>query len=265
MSSRRFPTPQPTLPRILAALAGLILMAPATQAQEPRVTASIAPSYYSGTYGTNSRTDIFYLPLDFRADIGAWTLKATVPYIRVHSRGALIAGGTVVGTTGGRPTTHSGLGDIWLQARYKIRLDDHGESISPYLKVKLGTASRTKGLGTGANDYEYGGILRLRAGNRIFPFAQVGYRVRGQATGFTLNDGLIYQGGASYLVDSANIATLLYAGHASSQPGLQAASEIIGAWNYRHSHDWEFQGYGLLGLSTGSPDYGGGASAIYHF
>ena len=265
MSSPLHPTLHRTLRRMPAALIALLLLPLSIQAQEPRITASLTPSYYSGTYGTNSRTDIFYLPLDLRTDIGAWTLKATIPYIRVHSHGAIIAGGTVVGTTNGRPATHSGLGDIWLQGRYKIRLDDHGESISPYLKLKLGTASRAQGLGTGANDYEYGGILHLRAGARLFPFAQLGYRVRGQAAGFVLNNTLTYQAGTSYLVDAANIATVLYAGHASSQPGLQAASALIGAWNYRLRPDSEFQAYGLVGLSTGSPDYGGGLSYMYHF
>lgn len=253
------------IPRFVPIAAALLLLPLGAFAQELRLTASVTPSYYSGTYGTATRTDIFYVPFDLRANTGNWTLKATVPYIRVHSHGALIAGGTVVGTTGGKATTHSGLGDIWLQGRYKIRLDDRGESISPYVKVKLGTASRAQGLGTGANDYEYGGILHLRAGSRLFPFAQLGYRVRGQATGFTLNNGLVYQAGASYLVDAANIATVLYAGHASSQPGLAAASELIGAWNYRWRYDSEFQAYGLLGFSTGSPDYGGGLSYLYHF
>lgn len=251
--------------RFIPIVAVALLLPLSIQAQEPRITASLTPSYFSGSYGTGSRTDIFYLPLDLQTDIGAWTLKATIPYLRVHSHGAIIAGGTVVGTTNGRPATHGGLGDIWLQARYRIHLDDRGESISPYLKLKLGTASRAQGLGTGANDYEYGGILRLRAGERLFPFAQLGYRVRGQAAGFVLNDTLTYQAGASYLVDTANIATVLYAGHASSQPGLAAASALIGAWNYRLRPDSEFQAYGLLGLSTGSPDYGGGLSYLYHF
>jgi hypothetical protein len=252
--------------RFQATLATALLMLPLSlQAQELRLTASVMPSYYSGTYGTNTRTDIFYVPLDMQAKTGNWTLKLTVPYIRVHSHGAIIAGGAVVGTTNGAATTHSGLGDIWLQGRYKIHLDDRGDSISPYLKYKFGTASRTQGLGTGANDYEYGGILHLRAGAHLFPFAQLGYRVHGQAPGYTLNDTLTYQAGASYFVNPANIATLMYAGHSASQPRLQAASMAIGAWNYRSGEHTELQAYGLLGFSTGSPDYGGGLSYMYHF
>ncbi len=255
-----------TLSPIPAALIAMLLLPLSVQAQAPRITASLTPSYYSGTYGTGSRTDIFYLPLDVQAKTGNLTLKVTVPYIRVHSHGAIIAGGTVVGTTAnGKATTHSGLGDIWLQARYKIHLDDRGESISPYLKYKFGTASRAQGLGTGANDYEYGGILHLRAGTRLYPFAQLGYRVRGQATGFVLRNTLTYQAGTSYLVNARNIATVLYAGHGSSQPSLQPASMAIGAWNYRLRPDSEFQAYGLLGMSTGSPDYGGGLSYLHHF
>jgi hypothetical protein len=249
----------------LAMLLALFLQPPQVQAQDLHITAGITPSYFSGSYGTNFRTDIFYLPLDLEAKTGNLTLKATIPYIRVHSQGAVIAGGAVIGTTGGQPTTRSGLGDIWLEARYRIKLDNQGDSISPYAKLKLGTASRANGLGTGANDVEFGGRFRTRIGERFFPFAQLGYRIHGQAAGIVLDDVLTYQAGVSYLVNAANIATLLYAGHESTQPGLAPASEIIGAWNFRVRRDTDLQAFGLLGLSNGSPDYGGGLSYMYHF
>jgi hypothetical protein len=249
----------------LTILLALFLRSPQAQAQDLRLTAGITPSYFSGSYGTNFRTDIFYLPFDLRADTGNLTLKATIPYIRVHSQGAVIAGGAVVGTTGGQPTTRSGLGDIWLEGRYKIRLDNQGNSVSPYVKLKLGTASRAKGLGTGANDVEFGGRFRTRIGERFFPFAQLGYRIHGNVPGIVLDDILTYQAGVSYVVNAANVATLLYAGHESTQPGLAPASELIGAWNFRIRRDTDLQAFGLVGLSNGSPDYGGGLSYMYHF
>jgi|GEM_PF-765301 len=256
---------------LLAAAAGLTMLlslfmhVPQARAQDTRITASITPSYYSGTYGTNTRTDIFYLPLNFLARTGNLTLKATIPYIRVHSQGAIIAGGAVVGNTGGQPTTHSGLGDIWLEARYRIPLDNQGNSVSPYVKLKLGTASKSQGLGTGANDIEFGGRFFTHIGKRFYPFAQIGYRILGQSAGITLNNIMTYRAGFSYVVDAKNIGTLLYDGHASSQPGLAPASELIGAWNYRIRRDSDLQAFGLLGLSNGSPDYGGGISYLYHF
>jgi len=255
---------------LLATVAGLTMLlslsmhATQAHAQETRITASITPSYYSGTYGTNTRTDIFYLPLNFLARTGNLTLKATIPYIRVHSQGAIIAGGAVVGT-GGQARTTSGLGDIWLEARYRIRLNNQGTSVAPYVKVKLGTASKSKGLGTGANDYEFGGRFITRIGRRVYPFAQIGYRILGSSAGLALNNFMTYRVGVSYVVDARNIGTLLYDGHQSSQPGLAAASELIGAWNYRIRRDSDLQAFALLGLSSGSPDYGGGISYLYHF
>ncbi|HXH63974.1 MAG TPA: hypothetical protein VNH42_00525 [Mariprofundaceae bacterium] len=255
-------------PRIAAVWAGVLMCmfshAPQAVAREG-ITAGITPSYYSGKYGTNNTTDILYVPLDIKADTGNLTLKVTIPYIRVHSQGAVIAGGAVIGNTGGQPTTRSGLGDIWLEARYRIDLDNRGNSISPYAKVKFGTASRANGLGTGANDVEFGGRFRARVGDRFFPFAQLGYRIHGQAANLVLNDILTYQAGFSYLVNVDNVATLLYAGHESSQPGLAPASEIIGAWNVKAGRDTDLQVFGLVGLSNGSPDYGGGLSYMYHF
>ena len=191
----------------LTLLLSMAFCAVPAAARDIRITAGITPSYFSGSYGTNFRTDIFYLPLDLRADSGDLTLKATIPYIRVHSEGAVIAGGAVVGTAGGQPTTRSGLGDIWLEARYRIRLDNSGTSVSPYAKLKLGTASRANGLGTGANDVEFGGRFRTRLGTRFYPFALLGYRIQGKVAGIVLDNVLTYQAGLSYVVDADNIAT----------------------------------------------------------
>ena len=250
-----------------AAISAVLLLAnhiPQAAAREG-ITASITPAYYTGKYNTNSNTDVLYVPLAFKYETGNVYLKVTVPYIRVHSQqGVIIVGGIVVGT-GGVPTTQSGLGDIWLEGRYRIKLDNKGNSVSPYVKIKLGTASQAKGLGTGANDIEFGGWFRTRIGKRFFPFAQLGYRIHGQTTGIVLNDYMTYMAGSSYIVNADNIATLLWAGHQSAQPGLQAASTIIGAWNVRVRRDSDLQVFGLFGLSNGSPDYGGGLSYMYHF
>lgn len=232
--------------------------------QQTRITASITPSYFSGNYGTNSRTDIFYLPFELKADTGNLSLQATIPYIRVKSQNAVIAGGAVVGNAGGQPRTRGGLGDIWLGASYRFRLD-HDDVFTPYVKVKFGTASRSQGLGTGANDVEFGAKYRTRVAHDYYPFARLGYRIHGHAAGLVLRDYFTYSVGLSYASDLDDIVTLLYAGHQSSQPGLAPASELVGGWNHRVQDNFNVQLFALLGLSNGSPDYGGGLGLKYRF
>lgn len=248
----------------LFALLTLLASPLPAQAQGTRITAALTPSYFSGNYGTNSRTDIFYLPFELKAQTGDLTLRATIPYIRVKSQNAVVAGGAVVGNAGGLPRTRGGLGDIWVGASYRFRLD-HDDILTPYVKVKFGTASRSQGLGTGANDVEFGAGYRTRIAHDYYPFARIGYRIHGQAAGLQLRDFFTYRVGLSYARDLDNILTLLYAGHQSSQPGLAAASELIGAWNHRAWNGYSIQLFGLLGLSSGSPDYGGGISLRYRF
>jgi len=230
------------------------------------ISASVAPSFFSGSFGTAHTTDIYYVPVYLRYRTGDLRLKLTVPYISVRSNGAVVAGGTVVGKgTGAATTTNSGLGDIWLQGKYILHHVVGGVDFIPYAKVKFGTASRAKGLGTGQEDYEFGMGVRGRLGARTFPFARVGYRILGQPANVTLNNIMTYRAGVSYAVNYSNVFTVLFAGRQASQPGFQAAADLIAAWNYNLRPDYGLQAFGDKGLSNGSPDYGAGISVLVRF
>ena len=219
----------------------------------------VAPAYYEGDYGTSSTTQIYYLPFYVKYQKDNLTLKATVPLLSVHSTGAILSGGTVVGNRGAtRSTTESGLGDIWLEGRYRIRGIGSAPDILPYAKIKLGTASRSSGLGTGENDYEGGVGFEWSVGRSLFPFADVGYRIVGSAPGLTLQNILTYDGGASMQLDRQNFLTGMFAGHQSEQPGFPDAADAIIAWNYYPQPGHGLQVYFDKGLSNGSPNWGVG-------
>lgn len=254
--------------RIPTLLALLLLQASPCSGNELITTVGVTPSFFSGSYGRATKTDIFYLPFHIKVKSKEASFRATIPYIRVRSRNAVLAGGTVVGTTTGQATTRSGLGDIWLQGNYKVRFS-RDSSFTPYVKIKLGTASRTQGLGTGKNDYEFGSSLQTRFGETVFPFARLGYRIMGSPSGLNLRNIFTYQAGVSYMPthmpDGENIATLMFYGHQSTQPGFAAAAALIGVWDYKPQEDLGIQLFGLLGLSKGSPDYGAGINLKYSF
>jgi len=232
----------------------------------PTITVASTPSFFSGTFGTKTRTNITYIPTYIKYKINDISLKLTVPYIIVQSNGAVVSGGTVIGTGKGASKTESGLGDIWLEGKYTLHhVLGTSFDLVPYSKIKFGTASSTKGLGTGKNDYEFGMGVRTRFASRWFPFARVGYRFVGQPVGRVLDNILTYRGGISYAMDRANVLTVLFSGRQSSQPGFASAAEIIAAWNYKIQASLGLQIFGDKGLSNGSPDYGVGGGLTYRF
>ncbi|MHB8346574.1 MAG: hypothetical protein ACYDHM_05175 [Acidiferrobacterales bacterium] len=238
-----------------AAMAGISVAAQAVGS----ATVGVAPAYYEGNYGTSSTTQIYYLPFYVKYRQNNLTLKATVPLLSVHSTGAVLSGGTVVGSRGATTsTTESGLGDIWLEGRYRIRGTGTAPDILPYAKIKLGTASRSSGLGTGENDYEGGVGFEWSVGTTVFPFADVGYRIVGSAPGLALQNIATYDGGASAELNSQNFLTGMFTGHQSEQPGFPDAADAIVAWNYSPQPGHGLQVYFDEGLSNGSPNWGVG-------
>ncbi|MDQ6959990.1 MAG: hypothetical protein Q9M27_03085 [Mariprofundaceae bacterium] len=241
---------------------------PAFAAKAAGLTFTIGstPSFFTGTFGTTTRTNITYIPNYIKYKIDDISLKVTIPFIVVQSNGAAVSGGTVIGTGKGASKTESGLGDVWLEGKYTLHhVLDTAFDFVPYSKIKFGTASRTKGLGTGENDYEAGMGVRTRFAGQWFPFARVGYRFVGQPVGRVLDDILTYRGGVSYAIDRANVLTVLFSGRQASQPGFASAAEIIAAWNYKIQPALGLQVFGDKGLSNGSPDYGVGGGLTYRF
>jgi len=232
----------------------------------PTIKVASIPSFFTGTFGTKTRTNITYIPNYIKYKIDDISLKLTVPFIIVQSNGVALSGGAVIGTGKGASKTESGLGDVWLEGKYTLHhVLDTSFDLVPYSKIKFGTASRTKGLGTGENDYEFGTGVRTRFASRWFPFARVGYRFVGQPVGRILDDILTYRAGVSYAMDRTNVLTVLFSGRQASQPGFASAAEMIAAWNYKIQPDLGLQVFGDKGLSNGSPDYGVGGGLTYRF
>ena len=221
------------------------------------------PSYYQGHYGTRHTIGIFYDPTYLQYRTPGLRVKLTVPYISVANLpvGAKLTNATLAARTqSGRTTSASGLGDIWLATHVTV-LPERGlrPAVVPYLKIKFGTASVRKGLGTGRNDYELGVGLDTTIGTNVFPFAHIGYRFVGSPPGQGLRNIATYDAGVSIDTTARNVVTAMYAGAQSEQAGYAGPSDAILAWNY----DVTAAGSGVQvyfdkGLSHGSAGLGGG-------
>lgn len=141
-----------------------------------RVSATV--NYSSGSYGTDSKTNIVYAPMTIRRIFRDGDVSLTIPFISISGTGAVrvvggvpVRTGSATGTTaapagagGGRgkgpgdspltsATTDSGLGDLILRGRYYVVEES---SILPLValtgKIKFPTADADRGLGTGEFD-----------------------------------------------------------------------------------------------------------------
>lgn len=240
-----------------AALASCSVLAHAS----PKVTLSNNAAYFQGDYGTGQNIDIYYDATSLELSQDQWKLKLTVPYLWVKNLpvGAQISSGSVV-TGGGHTATHdaSGLGDIWLEGRYKIyRGSGLKPSVAPYLKIKFATASTSSGLGTGRNDYEPGVMLQQVASPHLFPFAKIGYRFVGKPNGSRYRNIFTYKLGATYALSHKSFLTPMFSGQQSLIPGNSNPADLILAWNYNVTAKGSgIQLYVDKGLSSGSADFG---------
>src|SRR5688572_5284211 len=121
-------------------------------------------NYSEGDYGTSQTTTIMSIPVTARYELDRWSLKLTVPWIRVSGPAAVIpgvgqvsntnpqgrgrgqgGGGAAAATTTG---TESGLGDIVASATYTAYYDKAAKlGVDVTGKIKFGTADSDKGLG----------------------------------------------------------------------------------------------------------------------
>ncbi len=248
---------RPTLIATLLALGGVC-----TAQADPLLTVGNTLSFFQGKFGTDHNINIRYDATDIQYSDSNWRVKLTVPYVSESGLpvGATVSGNTVVGgtTRSTQTRTSSGLGDVWLSVHDKVfQGSGWTPSITPYAKIKFGTASNADGLGTGKNDYEVGVGLQQVVGRNWFPFANLGYRFVGNPAGQNLRNIGIYQFGASYAASQQNIFTLMYAGTQSQVAGAPAPSDLIVAWNYNVTPKGSgFQVYLDKGLSNGSANFG---------
>lgn len=251
-------------------LAAVVLAATTSAQADPKLTLSNNAAFFQGKYGTDHTINIYYDATDIQLSEHDWKLKLTLPYLSVKNLpvGAQISsGGVVTGATTAQTRNSSGLGDVWLEGRYKVFAGSGlVPSVSPYMKVKFGTASHSAGLGTGQNDYEPGVMLQQIASPKLFPFMKLGYRFVGKPAGTHYRNIATYQLGATYELSSNSFLTPMFSGQQSIVRGSSAPADAILAWNYNLTAKGSgIQIYVDKGLSSGSANYGIGIGGQFVF
>jgi outer membrane putative beta-barrel porin/alpha-amylase len=243
-----------------------------TWAADGQLSLSTGFDYSSGDYGGSTSTDILQVPVIGKYESGPWTYKLTVPYIEVTGPGNVVPGiGRTSAVQGkkGAPvsgtSTESGLGDITGAVTYNLFAGSASEpAIDLTGKIKLGTADRDKGLGTGENDYS-AQIDAYQTFGHVTGFGTLGYSILGSSSAIPLDNVFYVTIGASYKFDDrlSGGAMLDLRQAASSTSGERR--ELTGFVNYKVDKVWKVQGYVLQGFADGSPDLGIGAQVTRVF
>ncbi len=239
----------------------------------------ISPSFISGDYGTDDDVDTFYLPFIF-SFYPSQKVRGTVvvPWVYQSSTQVTFAGAmgrhsfqTVEGATDsdasgmghhsfqtveGSRDSESGWGDIILQGEYALLLEPM-DSFNFLLEgtVKLPTASESKGLGTGETDVGLAAELG-RTVNQVYYFGRLGYTVVGEPSGINFDNPFLYEGGISFPINPQFYLTLSLEGSTSIDDDLDDPLEGVVSGDYQWGADLSLNGFFLVGLSDGSPDYG---------
>jgi hypothetical protein len=247
--------------KITAALAlSVAVLANQAHAQSaPQVTVTTGVDYSSGDYGTGIDTNILVVPLSVRLKTGNVRFTGTMPWLRIDGSSGVVGdgnGGVIIDPNAPR-TVRSGFGDLTLGAAYAIPEERLGVGLDLSARVKVPTASRAKGLGTGKTDVTVGAELSKTFG-KVTPFASVGYRFLGDPDGVDLRDGWTASGGASVVLGTSSLI-VSYDYREASSAASKDSQEVFGAFSTPLGQHLTLTSYGSAGLSDGAPGYGVGA------
>lgn len=235
---------------------------------ESQVSVTTGLDYSTGRYGTDSTTEIWYLPVIGKLETGNWQFKLVVPYLRMRSpSGGVIVGydgnGTPIRSGVGAPVTVSGLGDVVASATYAL-VSSPRYMLDVTTKLKIGTASRDKGLGTGENDL--GLVLDAYFPmEALTPFVSVGYRKPGDPPGQNIHNTRQVEIGLAYKLSPSWSAGIMYDWRSASSSAGSAQRDASVYGVYKLTPAWKLQAYVSHGFSEASADWGGGMMVTHGF
>ena len=221
-----------------------------------RVTASSGLDFSTGNFGTNTDTNLWYMPSSLKLEWDPFFIKVTVPYVIVDGDVVLI-GGQPEGVPG-LGGTRDGIGDVVLSGGYVYFPTSRFLPVIELSgRVKFATADEDKGLGTGEEDY----TLRLDVSKQfgwLTPFGTIGYKFIGDPPGVDFHDKVFASGGFSARLGDRVRVGVANDWAESAVAGRPDFREISPFASLRFGRNFSIDPYGLVGLTNTSPDWGMG-------
>jgi hypothetical protein len=251
--------------RFFAAL--LMAAGSAGAAEDARLTATVGTEYSTGGYGQDVDTSILAVSFAAKYEVGRWTLRGSVPWLRISGPSNVVAadsGGVILPGSGER-RTEAGFGDIVLGAAYLV-MQGPGLPFNLDLggKLKLPTADEEKGLGTGEADYSMQAEA-FKPFGALSPFATLGYRHYGDPPGLRLKNVFYGSLGSAYRLSPHTSVGAAYDFRDRIVEGGARLGELSAFLSHRYTPDLRVQLYALIGMADASPDAGAGVTVSYSF
>ncbi len=190
---------------------------------------------------------------------GRFSASASIPYISSTApQEVIINQGGLFGTsllssddsqTG--QVKREGIGDLSLAAAYQLPVSGVNASIGA--SVKLPTASRDKGLGTGKVDYGVNGQLSKKMG-AVVPFVGAGYTIIGEPDNFETRNRLSGTAGSHLLLGKNSALTASYNYEQSASSSIGDSQSINMGFGTNLTRSVRIGLDGAVGLSDAAPD-----------
>ena len=256
----------------------LLVAPPAARAQDGRWQFGSAPTFSSGKYGDDSRTEILHTPITARRLFDNGDMTFVFPFTCIWGDGGVtVVNGTPVGrqrlagsATGAgrggraidsagvaRATPRCGIGDIVVRGRYYL-FDERGwaPTIAVRGHVKAPTASPERGLGTGRPDQGLGLEISRTIGGGAVVMVDGGYTIIGSPADVEYRNSWWYDVGLGGDLAKAVNLSVFFEEYRSIVPGLANARDVLAAISVTGATGWRLQLSGEFGLSNGAPDHG---------
>jgi hypothetical protein len=232
--------------------------------RDSRVAVSVGFEHTTGRYGEDTPTRTEYAPVSLRYRGDRWYGRLTIPWLSIDGP-ALATPDSGVAPAPGRTSRANGLGDVLI--RYGYTVIDEGKDRRPGFdiaaRVRLPTASRSRGLGAGTWDYSLQGDLYDTFG--LFrPYVTAGYRVIERPAGDVGHN--VWFGSVGTYLDISDRSALgvFYDVRERSSRFALPIRELTVQIDYRLTPRTKLELYVLKGFATGSPERGIGFSFIYY-
>jgi hypothetical protein len=190
---------------------------------------------------------------------GRFSASASLPYISstapqevIINQGGLF-GTPLLGSSGTQSgqVKREGIGDLSLAAAYQLPVTGLDASIGA--SVKVPTASREKGLGTGKVDYGVSGQLSKKLG-AVVPFVGAGYTIIGEPDNFETRNTLSGTAGSHLLLGKNSALTASYSYEQSASSSIGNSQSINMGFGTNLTRSVRIGVDGALGLSDAAPD-----------
>jgi hypothetical protein len=223
-------------------------------------SAGIGIDFSRGDYGEPDETDVYSVPAFLKLEYEPIALRVLVPFVMIDGSDGVVVGEGGQGSADGTDR-RVGIGDVIARFTYTWFPErEYVPIIDVSTKLKIPTASKADGIGTGEVDVTFQLEMTETIG-LVSVFGGGGYRIKG---GFYRDIWLASVGTSVRLARRVSVG-VAYDFRQGSTSTAGDSHEVVPFASIRLNPHFRFGPYIIAGLSENSPDWGTGATFTVDF